>query len=64
MNVTVSFPSPQGRDIITPSSDLRQLRPNNPRLTLFNHVIIKPQRSRPIQEDGAEKANTEHSSGV
>ncbi|ROL50095.1 Sodium- and chloride-dependent GABA transporter 2 [Anabarilius grahami] len=54
----------RGRDIITPSSDLKQLRPNSPRLTLFNRVIIKPQRSRHIQEDGAEKANTEHSSGV
>ncbi|XP_077053498.1 sodium- and chloride-dependent GABA transporter 2-like [Siphateles boraxobius] len=54
----------RGRDIITPSSDLKQLRPNSPRLTLFNRVIIKAQRSRNIQEDGAEKANTEHTSGV
>ncbi|RXN05143.1 sodium- and chloride-dependent GABA transporter 2-like isoform X1 [Labeo rohita] len=49
----------RGHDIITPSSDLKQLRPNNPRLTLFNRVIIKPQRSQHIQEDGEEKANTE-----
>uniref|UniRef100_A0A673IJI8 Transporter n=1 Tax=Sinocyclocheilus rhinocerous TaxID=307959 RepID=A0A673IJI8_9TELE len=54
----------RGRDIITPSSDLKQLRPNSPRLTLFNRVIIKPQRSRHIQEDGEEKANKEHTSGV
>ncbi|XP_016126914.1 sodium- and chloride-dependent GABA transporter 2-like isoform X3 [Sinocyclocheilus grahami] len=54
----------RGRDIITPSSDLKQLRPNSPRLTLFNRVIIKPQRSRHIQEDGEEKANNEHTSGV
>uniref|UniRef100_A0A8C1QZD8 Transporter n=1 Tax=Cyprinus carpio TaxID=7962 RepID=A0A8C1QZD8_CYPCA len=53
-----------GRGIITPSSDLKQLRPNSPRLTLFNRVIIKPQRSRHIQEDGEEKANKEHTSRV
>uniref|UniRef100_A0A673IX14 Transporter n=1 Tax=Sinocyclocheilus rhinocerous TaxID=307959 RepID=A0A673IX14_9TELE len=53
-----------GRNIITPSSDLKQLRPNSPRLTLFNRVIIKPQRSQHIQEDGEEKANKEHTSGV
>ncbi|XP_016143428.1 sodium- and chloride-dependent GABA transporter 2-like [Sinocyclocheilus grahami] len=54
----------RGRNIITPSSDLKQLRPNSPRLTLFNRVIIKPQRSRHIREDGEEKANKEHTSGV
>lgn len=53
-----------GRGIITPSGDLKQLRPDSPRLTLFNHVIIKPQRSPHIQEDGEEKANKEHTSGV
>uniref|UniRef100_A0A9J7X110 Transporter n=1 Tax=Cyprinus carpio carpio TaxID=630221 RepID=A0A9J7X110_CYPCA len=53
-----------GRGIITPSSDLKQLRPNSPRLTLFNRLIIKPQRSRHIQEDGEEKANKEHTSRV
>ncbi|KAK2892606.1 hypothetical protein QQF64_035646 [Cirrhinus molitorella] len=50
----------RGCDIITPSSDLKQLRPNSPRLTLFNRIIIKSQRSQHIQEDGEEKANTEH----
>ncbi|XP_039524590.1 sodium- and chloride-dependent GABA transporter 2-like isoform X1 [Pimephales promelas] len=54
----------RGHDIITPSTDLKQLRPNSPRLTLFNRVIIKAQKSQHVQEDGAEKANTEHTSGV
>lgn len=27
----------------TPSSDLRQSRPHNPALTLFNYVIVKAQ---------------------
>jgi len=58
------FPPLQGHDIITPSTDLKQLRPNSPRLTLFNRVIIKAQKSQHVQEDGAEKANTEHTSGV
>ncbi|XP_051546830.1 sodium- and chloride-dependent GABA transporter 2-like [Myxocyprinus asiaticus] len=53
----------KGRDIITPSSDLKQIRPNNPRLTLFNHVIIKPQRFQ-HQEDGEEKVIKDHTSGV
>ncbi|XP_051544675.1 sodium- and chloride-dependent GABA transporter 2-like [Myxocyprinus asiaticus] len=53
----------KGRGIITPSSDLKQIRPNNPRLTLFNCVIIKPQRSQ-HQEDGEEKVINHHTSGV
>lgn len=64
MHLGLTFPSSQGRGIITPSSDLKQIRPNSPRLTIFNRVIIKPQLSPINQEDVEEKATGDFTSGV
>ncbi|KAI7797795.1 sodium- and chloride-dependent GABA transporter 2-like isoform X2 [Triplophysa rosa] len=54
----------KGPGIITPSSDLKQIRPNSPRLTIFNRVIFKPQISQSNQEDVKEKATADFTSGV
>nr|XP_055047308.1 sodium- and chloride-dependent GABA transporter 2-like [Misgurnus anguillicaudatus]XP_055047309.1 sodium- and chloride-dependent GABA transporter 2-like [Misgurnus anguillicaudatus]XP_055047310.1 sodium- and chloride-dependent GABA transporter 2-like [Misgurnus anguillicaudatus] len=62
--VFIVFSLRKGQDILTPSSDLKQIRPNSPRLTVCNRVIIKPQRAQKNQEDGYEKVTTDHTSGV
>ncbi|CAB1346182.1 unnamed protein product [Coregonus sp. 'balchen'] len=49
----------------TPSSDLRQARPHEPRLTVCDHVIIKGQEKPPrIAGEQDEKLVMEESSGV
>ncbi|XP_065130738.1 sodium- and chloride-dependent GABA transporter 2-like [Paramisgurnus dabryanus] len=62
--VFIVFSLWKGRDILTPSSDLKQIRPSSPRLTVCNRVIVKPQRAQKNQEDGYEKVTTDHTSGV
>ncbi|KAI1882540.1 hypothetical protein AGOR_G00251800 [Albula goreensis] len=52
-----------GGEITSPSSDLRQARPHNPRLTLCKRVIFPGQSSSLRGSDG-EKLVEEHTTGV